>query len=156
MRHRLQFTLFAVRLGATESVRVNDQRPPRGGSRAASPSSGRGPRVRISVDITISIFFRRLYVTCFIGRINSRRILATKLSLNYSRNGSTGGSGGSSSVNRPDAGRGSDRTSTGNAAAREQEDSKGERVEGDGGGERSARFFQPRQYFWINRSFMRQ
>jgi len=129
MRHRLQFTLFAVRLGATESVRVNDQRPPRGGSRAASPSSGRGPRVRISVDITISIFFRRLYVTCFIGRINSRRILATKLSLNYSRNGFAG-SGGSSSVNRCDAGRGSNRTSTGNAAAREQEGSKGERGRG--------------------------
>lgn len=123
-----------------ESVRVNDQQSPRGGLCAASLSSGRGLRV----DITISIFFRRLYISCFIGGINSRRILAIKISLNYSQNFTR--SGGPSSVN---------------VHRRRRKEGEKDRIgRADGSVVTKSRvaatatILEPRQYFRINRSFM--
>lgn len=52
------------------------ERPPRGGSRLL-----RHPSADITKNYKKMFFFRRLYVTCFIGRINSRRILALKFRL---------------------------------------------------------------------------
>lgn len=138
-------TIYSLR-GAFRSHGIGSRERPAASAgwlaRAASSSSGaRGPRVRISVDITISIFFRRLYVTCFIGRINSHRILATKISLNYSRNGFAG-SGGSSSVKCWGDRIGRTRGISASAVTGRQE------------GKILSRW--SRQYFRINRSFMRR
>lgn len=52
----LQFTLFAVRLGAT-NIGSRERPASTAGRLARAASSSFGPCVRISVDITISIFF---------------------------------------------------------------------------------------------------